>query len=238
MGRKKLILFTMSIITLLAIIFFIALVRNIEIFDIKAIQVNLDPVPSGVYRVINPLKETNIFKINKKQIKNELLGLPFIKSVNIDREYPSTLTFSIELTDLSKIIVCDNKYYITEGFYLLDSSEVGLLSDSIFIEINSVYFDRLQMHGIDDGFRRLLSYLDHLEEKDYLITNVKYDNNRGESFGNATIEFPSLHAGLWIREPVSIDKLDEGMDIIRRETIIEGQTTRFDLYESALVKRL
>ena len=66
---------------------------------------------------------------------------------------------------------------------------------------------------------------------------MKYDNNNGNEFGRLVIGISSLNSTLFVRELISVQRLDEALEIISSQFSAGGETVVYDLYANTLVKR-
>lgn len=234
------------IIILLAAGVYVAL-RNIDFFNVGEIDVSVSgPVTSvstDMQRIINPLKGRNIFEINLRSLKKTLLAFDGVREVRIRRYYPSKLIIEIDYNDMS-----------LKAFTLSEESEVVyyFIHDDILEEVKQTTwdaFDRLatvELHpayaqmvmkwGSDQGFKSMVSLAEHLANNN-LITSMKYDNNNGNEFGRLVIGISSLNSTLFVRELVSVQRLDEALEIISSQFSAGGETVVYDLYANTLVKR-
>ena len=90
--------------------------------------------------------------------------------------------------------------------------------------------------GSDQGFKSMVALAEHLANNN-LITSMKYDNNNGNEFGRLVIGISSLNSTLFVRELVSVQRLDEALEIISSQFSAGGETVVYDLYANTLVKR-
>ena len=166
-----------------------------------------------------------------------------MREVRIRRFYPSKLIIEIDYNDMS-----------LKAFTLSDESEVVyyFIHDDILEEVRQTTweaFDRLasvelypayaQMvmkWGSDQGFRSMVVLAEHLANNN-LITSMKYDNNNGNEFGRLVIGISSLNSTLFVRELVSVQRLDEALEIISSQFSAGGAAVVYDLYANTLVKR-
>ena len=104
------------------------------------------------------------------------------------------------------------------------------------MELNPVYAQMVLKWGSDQGFASMVPLVEHLG-RNSLITSIKYDNNNGSDFGRLVLSLPSLNVQLYVRELVSVQRLDEALAVIEDQSSTNGSSVVFDLYSNTLVKR-
>lgn len=225
---------------------FIAL-RNIDFFNIEEIDVSVSGpvtnVPADMQRIINPLKGLNIFEVSLGKIRKSLEAFDGVKSVNIRRFYPDKLIIDIEYDDIalrSYSISDDGEityYFIHDDILEIVGQDTWESFDKLaVVEINPAYAQMIIKWGSDEGFRAMVAMGQHLAGYN-LITNMKYDNNMGNEFGRLVIDISSLNSVLYVREQVSVRRLDEMLEIISSQFSAGGASVVYDLYANTWVKR-
>ena len=234
------------IIILLAGGVYVAL-RNIDFFNVGEIDVSVSgPVTSvstDMQRIINPLKGRNIFEINLRSLKKTLLAFDGVCEVRIRRYYPSKLIIEIDYNDMSlKAFTLSEEsevvYYFIHDYVLEEVKQTtwDAFDKLATVELHPAYAQMVMKWGSDQGFKSMVSLAEHLANNN-LITSMKYDNNNGNEFGRLVIGISSLNSTLFVRELVSVQRLDEALEIISSQFSAGGETVVYDLYANTLVKR-
>ena len=234
------------IIILLAAGIYVAL-RNIDFFNVGEIDVSVSgPVTSvstDMQRIINPLKGRNIFEINLRSLKKTLLAFDGVREVRIRRYYPSKLIIEIDYNDMSLKAFTLSEESDVVYYFIHDNvlEEVKQTTWEAFdklatVELHPAYAQMVMKWGSDQGFKSMVSLAEHLANNN-LITSMKYDNNNGNEFGRLVIGISSLNSTLFVRELVSVQRLDEALEIISSQFSAGGETVVYDLYANTLVKR-
>ncbi|MBQ5365411.1 MAG: FtsQ-type POTRA domain-containing protein [Spirochaetales bacterium] len=225
---------------------FIAL-RNIDFFNIEEIDVSVSGpvtnVPADMQRIINPLKGLNIFEVSLGKIRKSLEAFDGVKSVKISRFYPDKLIIDIEYDDvaLRSYSISDDGvityYFIHDDILEVVGQDTWESFDKLaVVEINPAYAQMIIKWGSDEGFRAMVAMGQHLAGYN-LITDMKYDNNMGNEFGRLVIDISSLNSVLYVREQVSVRRLDEMLEIISSQFSAGGASVVYDLYANTWVKR-
>ncbi len=222
-------------------------VRNIDFFNVKEIGVTItgpvSGVPADMQRILNPLKGMNIFEINLRSLRRQLEAFDGVKSVNASRFFPDKLIVDIEYDDVALkaysvaedgTVTC---YFIHDDMLETVGAETWDGFDMLgTVEINPAYAQMIQKWGSDEGFRAMVAMGQHLAGGN-LILNMKYDNNMGNEFGRLVIDISSLNSVLYVREQVSVRRLDEMLEIISSQFSAGGASVVYDLYANTWVKR-
>lgn len=221
--------------------------RNIDFFNIEEIDVSVSGpvtnVPADMQRIINPLKGLNIFEVSLGKIRKSLEAFDGVKSVKISRFYPDKLIIDIEYDDvaLRSYSISDDGvityYFIHDDILEVVGQDTWESFDKLaVVEINPAYAQMIIKWGSDEGFRAMVAMGQHLAGYN-LITNMKYDNNMGNEFGRLVIDISSLNSVLYVREQVSVRRLDEMLEIISSQFSAGGASVVYDLYANTWVKR-
>ncbi|WP_320130754.1 hypothetical protein, partial [uncultured Sphaerochaeta sp.] len=104
------------------------------------------------------------------------------------------------------------------------------------------YATMLQEYGTDETFLKVMELASSLDGDSSLITRIKYDNNSSNSFGKMVLEFSSINAQLWVREPVSTERIASAVALVVEDSenslsFLSTGPLRYDLYKSAMVRR-
>ena len=166
-----------------------------------------------------------------------------VKSVKIKRFYPDKLIIDIDYNEIAlKAYSISDSGEVTYYFIHDDILEV-VRQDTwegfdklATVEINPAYAQMMLKWGSDEGFRAMVMMGQHLSGNN-LITSIKYDNNMGNEFGRLVIDLSALNSVLYVRELVSVQRLDEMLDIISSQFSAGGAVVVYDLYANTWVKR-
>ncbi|MCR5760979.1 MAG: FtsQ-type POTRA domain-containing protein [Sphaerochaetaceae bacterium] len=241
MGFLLVILF---VIILLGALYFAA--RSISYFDITEVNVTVTgqsgTINSDLVRISNRLKGMNIFEVSVSSIRNTIKSFDSVVSVNVQRYFPSTINIEVVYQDYQVKFFAYSETGRT--LYLADSSSMhevdeatySLYSSLAAVELNPAYALLVDKWGYDQGFYQMLVLTGPLGANN-LITDIKYDNNNSDKFGMLVLEMSGLNTALYVREPVTSERLMEALDLISRNKNDTTESVRYDLYSTALVKR-
>ena len=140
-----------------------------------------------------------------------------------------------------------------EGLYLMESGEVQEVAvedlpadrkDLCTVEVSKAFMDYMKRYGAPSSFLDILDLVAEVsQEYSWLITRMKYDNNTADGFGQLVLGLDPLHSELYVREPVSRQRISDSIRVIGQSMEedpagkIDFQTTHWDLYSKALVRR-
>jgi len=221
--------------------------KNFAYFNISEINISVSGpvsnVTSDIERIINPLKGMNIFEINVGKLKKQLLVFNGIESVEVKRYYPSTLMISIAYSNPNIKAYCEDEDG-NVSYFFVEKGKLSSISDKTWkefdklgvVELNPAYAQMILKWGSDSSFISMVTLVEHLASNN-LITNIKYDNNYGNDFGRLILMLPSCNAQLYVRELVSVQRLDEALALIVEQSSVNSDFVIFDLYSNTLVKR-
>ncbi len=245
-NRKLLGLFLvlLFVIILSAALYFAA--RNISYFDVMEVNISVTgqsgTINSDLKRLQNRLKGMNIFEISVSNIRNIIKSYESVVSVSVKRYFPSTLNIDVVYQDYR--IRAYALYETGTVFYLADTTSMqvtdedtfNLYSDLPAVELNPAYAVLIDKWGYDQGFYQMLELIGPLSSNG-LITEIKYDNNNSNQFGLIELVLSDLNTVLYIREPVTSERLSEALELIVQKNDSYSGHIRYDLYSTALVKR-
>lgn len=179
--RRKFFLGIMLSLSLLFLIFILAL--KTEIFLINNIKVtgNNKVLHKTIIAISNIEKKENIFKVSIKDSKKNIKKLPYIKEVKIKRKFPKTVIIdvverkeAIQIKNISSFIILDEEGIILDnvdekiyGLPLLIGFEVDnkSIGDNFFSDIEDINIDFIR-----EG--QTLDLLPEMEEI-YMLDNNK-----------------------------------------------------------------
>lgn len=141
--RRKIIIISMISVFLIALLFIILLTQT-TLFNIKNIYIEGNNVveKEKIILASGVTKGENIFKINKKTIKENLLNHPYIKNVNIKTNLPDGINIKISerketlvYNDNENYIYIDNEGYILNNLSKPKNKNVPILESDEKIDI-------------------------------------------------------------------------------------------------------
>lgn len=220
--------------------------RNLSYFTVTEVEVSVDGpvsvVRSDVERIVNPLKGMNILEVDASSIRKGIGALDGVDSVEVRKYYPNKIMVHVSYMELEAKAFCVEdgavSYFFVDGGALVPTSEDtwGEFDRLPVVELNPAYATMIVKWGADAGFGSMLPLVEHLASNS-LITSIKYDNNNGSDFGRLVLLLPSLNVQLYVRELVSVQRLDEALTVIGDQPSTNGSSVVFDLYSNTLVKR-
>lgn len=237
-GTKILIAVIVVLITVGAVYW---TMRSISFFDISDIQIishgQVTKTTSEVSRIIQPLKGQNIFEVNTSALKAKILETSGVSAVEIKRYYPSTVQIEIEYTKYLAKIECSGKFYLADDQKLtqITNDVYAAYTDVNSVEIDSDYCRFLSEWGYDEGFFKLVQMLSNVSSS--LISSIKYDNNNGNDFGRLILELKALGVQLYVCEPVTSQRIEEAIEILKSQISVPENNSRYDLFSGSLINR-
>lgn len=142
------------------------------------VEYNIDELKE----VVGVIEGTNLFKISKKTIRQNLKDLSYIKEVRISKKYPDTLVIKVE--EYTSFFFAynkeKNKYVkLTKEGIILEECMAESKADNELILFGINFDDELQQSIVDVEKTKLLNYL-YIEEQynktgiDKEITSVEF----------------------------------------------------------------
>ena len=154
------------------------------IFNINEINVEGNDKVSTqtIISLSNIKKETNMFRYSKKEIIDKVKDNPYIESVNIERQLPSTINIFIEERRVAyQIKVMESYVYIDSKGYILERSSVDANVPVIF-GVNTTQNEFLNNKRMADtdiaNLNVILKIVDNAKSLEIydLITNINIEN--------------------------------------------------------------
>ena len=235
----------LCIVLFLGVAFWLGL-RNLSFFNIKQIDIKysgpVSELSSDMQRCIMPYRGVNLFKADLEYLKSALMQFEGVESVETSMYFPGKLIIEVHFSAYQARMFSDSQGI--RSFFLADSDGLKEVKEETYrefsllceVEISSKYSDYLVRWGADNGFAQMCVLAEGMGHKS-LITSVKYDNNNSNDFGLLEIDMPSVKSCLFVREPVTSERLSDAIDMIARENAAATVSSRFDLYSNALIKR-
>jgi hypothetical protein len=250
LGTKLVVLLLCSV----GIIVYFSL-RAIPAFEISAVKVVVDDgggkIPYAVEKELVSLRGQSIFAVNLHSLEKKLSALAVVGDLTIQRKFPSTLVVNLSVARVTALVSSIDENGVQNGLFLVkngvllpvDREDWSLFKKGpICVEVPQGYATMLQEYGIDETFLTVMDLASSIDEDSSLITRIKYDNNSSNSFGKMVLEFSSLNAQIWVREPVSTARIASAVSLVIREqgdslSFLSTGPLRYDLYEKAMVRR-
>lgn len=246
---RRLVIYGVTILLLLSLLF-LAL-SHLPLFTISQVQVKIDGplkhVPSEISNRLSTLVGQGILRVSLRGTKKQIEQVPIVSSLVLTRTLPSTIKATIAFIDSPVFIQSENgeRSYLVDGRTLvpIESSDADLWTDHLLsIEVPLEYALLMERYGTDSVFDSVMALTHGLSGESSLITRIKYDNNSSNSFGKMVLDLPSLHAQLWVREPVDPKHVQTALYWIEQDrkedlSFLSSSIQRYDLYKEALVRR-
>ncbi|MGB4407825.1 MAG: FtsQ-type POTRA domain-containing protein [Sphaerochaeta sp.] len=193
----------------------------------------------------------SLVSLSLKKVRRELESLALVDSVRLEKRFPSTLFVEATLVGTPALVHAKNAEGQTVAVYVLRSEALlplqredwTLFEDhTLKVEIPLGYANLMVKYGVDAAFGQVMELAASLEGNSTLITRIKYDNNSSNSFGKMVLELSSLHAQIWLREPVSAAQVTQAIQLVQEDqreslSFLSEQIIRYDLYKGAMVRR-
>lgn len=207
--------------------------------------------PHAVKSALASYRGKSLVSLSPRRVSRELESLALVDSAKVRRSFPSTLLVEVALVDTPALVYAKGAEDETVSVYVLRGSSLlplvredwALFEDhTLKVEIPVGYAVMMEKYGIDESFGEVMELASSLEGNSTLITRIKYDNNSSNSFGKMVLELSTLHAQIWLREPVSSVQVAQAIQLVqedRRESLsfLSSHIMRYDLYKGAMVRR-
>jgi len=210
-------------------------VSNLSYFDVREIKLEhngvTDAVPQDVINVLAKTRGVNIFRLNMNTLRQELLECEGVLEAKVSRYFPDCLMVRVYFNRFVIKVRAGDYFYCADSERMIQVSEerYNMQTDLNEVFLPEGYAGFITKWGYDEGFVQMLELASQISPK-FLITGIKYDNNNSNRFGRMILELSSLNVELYVREPVTWQRLEEALGCI-------GEEGRYDLYANALVKR-
>lgn len=148
--NKNLIIFTIILVIFLGLLFFL------PVFNVTEINVSNNKKTSraDITDASGIQVGNNIFRIVTPVSKGKIEALPYVKSAEVTKKYPSTINISVEERETKYILAMDNSYlYIDDQGYTLEKSSVKngnkiIIKDMELDEVEATPGNRLSEHNL------------------------------------------------------------------------------------------
>lgn len=188
-----------------------------------------------------------LWRLSPAKEAARLCDLATVEGAVIRRRLPDTIEVRLKATE-SRVVVSsseDGRYFLVkEGRLVAIGAEDAARYQSrvMTIEVPASYAEAMVRWGVDELFDQVIELTGSLGSESSLITRVKYDNNSSNSFGKMVLELSSLHAQIWVREPVGAARVQAAIALVQEDRerslfFLSSQAKRYDLYREGLVRR-
>jgi hypothetical protein len=211
------------------------------------ISVEGEEAPLEVKRALASLIGEPLMRLSLSKEEAALLKLGTVASVKMRRTLPDTLNVELVLTESSVVVHSwdDGRYYLVKegALVAIEGEDAERYQRQVMtVEVPASYAQMMVRWGVDELFGQVITLTQSLEGESSLITRVKYDNNSSNSFGKMVLELSSLHAQIWVREPVGAGRVQAAIALVQADQesslyFLSSETRRYDLYREGLVRR-
>ena len=169
-------------------------VKNLEIVNLKIIK------EKEIKNRLDYIIGQNILSLKKKKIRNSVLGINFLKDIEVKKKYPNTILIKIIETIPVGILIKKEKKY------LLDSNSNLILFNS------DIPIDNLPNIFGENAENYFMIFLQKLKDNEFSYMEVKsffyYKSGRWDIklFNGKTIKFPNNKVSSAIKESVILLK--------------------------------
>ncbi len=249
MGKSRAMtaLVTLLVLSLLMLLLLYSL-SYIPLFCITSIKVyGAESLSDALSAEIASLHGVNRFSIDLGKTEKTIESYSQVKSAALRWVFPSEVDVYITETEQRCLLSDGEAYYLVEDGIInrVADREAAFLSGRMtVIEILPAYASYMMSYGIRDEIEDVIALASNVrDEHGQLISRIKYDNNKGDGFGQMTIYLDSLSAQLFVKERVSKNRISDSIKVIAKEAESEvsrytrSDIIRYDLYKDALVKR-
>ncbi|MFA5513413.1 MAG: FtsQ-type POTRA domain-containing protein [Sphaerochaetaceae bacterium] len=209
------------VVSVLALVWYS--LRFIPLFDVNRIEFTirggLTHLPQQATRKASQFYGRSLMGGSVRNFRESLEAIPTVKTVVVKRKLFSTLTVDLETYNPQFFIISDENYYFIEGNTLveIDKSDYRGFENPLTVEIDDFYIKYLK----ENDFEKTINSLEGL-----------------------AINLPIYDTILYLHQQVAQSQLREAIELIKLEQTVNngyeialGKQKRYDLYQSALVRR-
>jgi hypothetical protein len=241
------------LLSLVTIVYFS--LRTLPLFEISSVKVTVDGggnrIPHEVAEELVALRGISLFAVNIHSLERKMASLAVVGDLSVERKIPSTLLVTLSVAKPTAVVCSTDTdggiqgmFLVKNGFLLpLDREDWSLYENGpVCVEVPQGYATMLEEYGTDENFLKVMELASSIDADSTLITRIKYDNNSSNSFGKMVLEFSSLNAQIWVREPVSTARIASAVALVVSDrgellSFLGKEALRYDLYERAMVRR-
>ena len=176
-------------------------VKNIEIVNTSLIKE--EEIKSKLSYILGK----NILNLNKQEIKNSVLGINFLKDIEVKKKYPDTILIKVKETIPLAILIKKEKRY------LIDSE-----SNLIFFDKNVISYNNLPNIFGENAENYFKDFLQHLKDNNFPDKNIRnyfyFRSGRWDIklVNGKTIKFPINKVAAAIKESMELLKRPDFAD--------------------------
>ena len=176
-------------------------VKNIEIVNTSLIKE--EEIKSKLSYIVGK----NILNLNKQEIKTSVLGINFLKDIEVKKKYPDTILIKVKETIPLAILIKKEKRY------LIDSE-----SHLIFFDKNVISYDSLPNIFGENAENYFKDFLQHLKDNNFPDKNIRnyfyFQSGRWDIklVNGKTIKFPINKVAAAIKESMELLKRPDFVD--------------------------
>ncbi|MFA5570845.1 MAG: hypothetical protein ACOX0W_07720 [Sphaerochaetaceae bacterium] len=228
--------------------------RFIPSLSIKQVEIETSSnsqLPRDITHLAEQLVGQALYGRSIKEFEQQLLTYNSISALSITKKGRSVISHIELITPLALL-----KDSSGRTLALTDECLVPLQDghDSMFrsvpvIHISTLHGDYITRYGLDTGLQEALMITQEMGLDEHqrlpIIGEITYSGRHTSSFGSMTIELPAYHSTLLVKEVVTMKQLLAAFEMIKADylqspvaNIALMKQLRYDLYNSALVKRV
>ena len=176
-------------------------VKNIEIVNTSLIK------EEEIKKKLSYIVGKNILNLKKQEIKNSVLGINFLKGIEVKKKYPDTIFIKVKETIPLAILIKKEKKY------LIDSE-----SRLIPFDMNIISFNNLPNIFGEDAENYFKDFLQNLKKNNFPYKKIKnyfyYQSGRWDVklLNDKTIKFPINNVTESIKESIELLKRPDFTD--------------------------
>ncbi len=238
-----------ALMVVLAALLFVLWLYTAPSHTVSQIVISVDghEAPTEVKQELAAYIGSPLMRLPLGKMEAQLKRLGTVKTAAIKRRLPDTVQVDLTLTESAVVVHSgdDGRYYLVKDGALVAIPAVDAApyrQRVMTVEVPSSYAALMVRWGVDQLFGQVIALTQSLADESALITRVKYDNNSSNSFGKMVLELSSLHAQIWVREPVGPERVRTAISLVQADQerslyFLSSETRRYDLYREGLVRR-
>lgn len=240
---KKFLFVLLVIVTLCITGFF--LMKNLDYFKLRKVSVYSESMTGEIGEsaksIVSGLSEKNIFDVSTFNLASKIKSTPCVKSVSVKKSYPSKIYLTIQYETFDCRMYTESvsgiKYYLsnTSGIKEVSKDIYDLYDPLLQVKISETYANALRRWSIDQGYVQLLKLITNIN-KNILITELNYDNNKGGDFGTLELDVLPIDVRIFVKEPVTPETLNTALNLLLAEDSMQ-LVEIYDLYANGLFGR-
>jgi cell division protein FtsQ len=176
-------------------------VKNIEIVNTSLIK------EEEIKKRLSYIEGKNIINLKKREIRNSLLGINFLKDIEVKKKYPNTIFIKVKETIPLAIIIKKEKKYLIDSESRLIPFDMNITS---FKNLPNIFGE-----GAENYFK---DFLQNLKKNNFPYKKIKnyfyYQSGRWDIrlLNDKTIKFPINNVTESIKESIELLKRPDFAD--------------------------